>query len=366
MPELPDGSIELVVTSPPYWKIKDYGARGQIGYGQSLHAYLRRSPPAWAECLRVLRRGRPAVREHRRPVRPRARLRPLPRHPPARGDHLPVRRAGLRLPGLHHLAEEDHHEHLGRRGGHGVLPLPPNGIVEIDFEYILLFRKAGEGADGAARVKEAAALSRDEWKSWFSGHWDVGGARKAGHEAPFPEEIPRRLIRMFSFPGDTVLDPFLGTGTTAAVALSWTAMPWDTRSTPTMCGMAAARLREAGARADDRRERKGRGRGRARRSGWRPSVPDMEPAAPQADEPLSSRPAHRESRERGLHPHPRYRRPCVPSRPAHPRPAGGACLPEAEGAQEEGLPQGRDHRERARPCAPGSCSRTGFRSTPTC
>ncbi len=102
----------------------------------------------------------------------------------------------------------------------GSYPYPPNGIVEIDFEYILLFRKPGKPRQPARAAREGAALTREEWKSWFSGHWDMAGARKKGHDAPFPEEIPRRLIRMFSLPGDTVLDPFLGTGTTARAALA--------------------------------------------------------------------------------------------------------------------------------------------------
>jgi hypothetical protein len=102
----------------------------------------------------------------------------------------------------------------------GSYPYPPNGVVEIDFEYILLFRTPGPPRRPTPEIKAGSALTRDEWKSWFSGHWDVAGARKKGHEAPFPEEIPRRLIRMFSFPGDTVLDPFLGTATTVRVALA--------------------------------------------------------------------------------------------------------------------------------------------------
>jgi hypothetical protein len=102
----------------------------------------------------------------------------------------------------------------------GSYPYPPNGIVEIDFEYILLFRKPGAPRKVEKSQKLSAAMTRGEWKSWFSGHWELGRARKKGHEAPFPEEIPRRLIRMFSFPGDTVLDPFLGTGTTTAAAVA--------------------------------------------------------------------------------------------------------------------------------------------------
>jgi hypothetical protein len=102
----------------------------------------------------------------------------------------------------------------------GSYPYPPNGVVEIDFEYILLFKKPGKSRTPAREIKERSVLTREEWKSWFSGHWELGGARKDGHDAPFPDEIPRRLIRMFSFTGDTVLDPFIGKGTTAGAALS--------------------------------------------------------------------------------------------------------------------------------------------------
>jgi hypothetical protein len=91
--------------------------------------------------------------------------------------------------------------------------------VEIDYEFILLFKKPGAAKKVLKEVKEASRLSKEEWKEYFSGHWHFGGARQLGHEARFPEELPRRLIRMFSFRGDTVLDPFLGSGTTVKVAL---------------------------------------------------------------------------------------------------------------------------------------------------
>lgn len=108
----------------------------------------------------------------------------------------------------------------------GSFPYPPNGIVELDYEFILLFKKPewdkGQGtrdSDVSREVKEASKLTRDEWKAFFSGHWEFAGERQVLHEAMFPEELPRRLIRMFSFVGDTVLDPFLGSGTTVKVAL---------------------------------------------------------------------------------------------------------------------------------------------------
>ena len=101
----------------------------------------------------------------------------------------------------------------------GSYPYPPNGIVELDYEFILIFKKPGAGRKVLKEVKEASKLSKEEWKEYFYGHWRFGGARQLGHEAMFPEELPRRLIRMFTFAGDTVLDPFLGSGTTVKVAL---------------------------------------------------------------------------------------------------------------------------------------------------
>jgi endonuclease YncB( thermonuclease family) len=107
----------------------------------------------------------------------------------------------------------------------GSFPYPPNGIVELDYELILLFKKperdAGRGAKDEVpqAAKEASKLTRDEWKEFFSGHWEFAGERQTLHEAMFPEGLPYRLIRMFSFVGEIVLDPFLGSGTTVKVAL---------------------------------------------------------------------------------------------------------------------------------------------------
>ncbi len=101
----------------------------------------------------------------------------------------------------------------------GSFPYPPNGIVEIDYEFILIFKKPGKNKIVPKEIKEASKLTKEEWKEYFSGHWRFAGAKKIGHEAMFPEELPKRLIKMFSFVGDTVLDPFLGSGTTMKVAM---------------------------------------------------------------------------------------------------------------------------------------------------
>jgi hypothetical protein len=101
----------------------------------------------------------------------------------------------------------------------GSYPFPPNGIVEIDYEFILIFKKPGPSKKVSPEIKAASRLTKAEWKEYFAGHWHFGGVRQVGHEAMFPEELPRRLIKMFTFMGDTVLDPFLGSGTTVKAAL---------------------------------------------------------------------------------------------------------------------------------------------------
>ena len=220
MPELADGSIDLVITSPPYWRIKDYGAPGQIGFGQSLHGYLRDLALVWAECFRVLRPGsRLCVNIGDQFARASefGRYRVIPLHAEIVCQ---CAEAGFDSMGSIIWRKKTTMNTTGGAVVMGSYPYPPNGVVEIDFEYILLLKKPGKTRTPPREVKELSVLSRDEWKAWFSGHWEVGGARKDGHEAAFPEEIPRRLTRMFSFCGDTVLDPFMGRGTTAKAALS--------------------------------------------------------------------------------------------------------------------------------------------------
>ncbi|HUM80076.1 MAG TPA: DNA methyltransferase, partial [Candidatus Saccharicenans sp.] len=101
----------------------------------------------------------------------------------------------------------------------GSFPYPPNGIVELDYEYIHIFKKPGKNKQVSKEIKEASRLTKDEWKQYFAGHWVFKGAKQIDHEAMFPDELPRRLIRMFSFVDDIVLDPFLGSGTAVKVAL---------------------------------------------------------------------------------------------------------------------------------------------------
>jgi len=100
----------------------------------------------------------------------------------------------------------------------GSYPTPRNGILSIDYEFILLFKKLGTPIKPNKELKEQSKMTKEEWKEYFAGHWNFGGTKQDGHIAMFPEELPKRLIKMFSFVGDTVLDPFLGSGTTSLAA----------------------------------------------------------------------------------------------------------------------------------------------------
>ena len=102
----------------------------------------------------------------------------------------------------------------------GSFPHPRNGILKIDYEFILIFKKHGTSPKVGKEIKEKSRMTVEEWNQLFTGHWNIPGEKQDKHLAVFPEEIPSRLIKMFSFVNDTVLDPFLGSGTTSLAAKS--------------------------------------------------------------------------------------------------------------------------------------------------
>lgn len=219
MAQVATESIDLVLTSPPYWQIKDYGMPGQIGYGQSLHEYLLDLSRVWNECFRALKSGRRLCinigdQFARTSVYGRYKVIPLHSEVISMAESI-----GFDYMGSIIWQKKTTMNTSGGAVIMGSFPHPPNGIVELDYEHILLFKKPGESVRVEPALKEKSALTKEEWKTYFAGHWNFGGARQVGHEAMFPEELPRRLIRMFSFVGETVLDPFMGSGTTAKVAL---------------------------------------------------------------------------------------------------------------------------------------------------
>ena len=221
MPELADDSVDLVVTSPPYWQIKDYGAPVQIGWGQTLHEYLFDLARVWGECARVLKPGRRLcvnIGDQFARALIYGRYKIIPLHAEVIAQAQAV---GLDYLGAIIWQKKTTMNTSGGAVVMGSFPHPPNGIVELDYEYILLFKKPGPSPKISPERKSASRLTTEEWKQYFLGHWAFGGVRQGkdgGHDAMFPDELPRRLIRMFSFVGDTVLDPFLGSSTTAQVA----------------------------------------------------------------------------------------------------------------------------------------------------
>jgi DNA modification methylase len=216
--EIDDGSVHLCVTSPPYWDIKDYDIDGQIGRGSDLHDYFRDLYLVWKEIYRVLAPGRRLainIGDQFTRSRDYGRYKVVPLHAEAISQS---ERCGFDYMGSIIWQKRTTVNTTGGAPIMGSYPYPPNGIVEIDHEYILIFKKPGKAPTNVAE-KEGSALSKEEWKDLFKGHWSFGGARQVGHEAVFPAELPSRLIRMFTFRGETVLDPFLGSGTSMRAAL---------------------------------------------------------------------------------------------------------------------------------------------------
>lgn len=248
--ELDEGSVHLCVTSPPYWNIKDYGIEGQIGKGSDLHTYLRDIFLVWRECYRVLAPGRRMIvniGDQFTRSRDYGRYKVVPLHAEVISQ---CEGLGFDFMGSIIWQKRTTVNTTGGAPVMGSYPYPPNGIVEIDHEHILIFKKPGKGEAASKKAKAASALTKEEWKEFFTGHWNFGGAKQVGHEAVFPLELPSRLIRMFTFAGETVLDPFLGSGTTmrAAIDLDRSAIGYELNRTylPVIKDKVGQRLFETG------------------------------------------------------------------------------------------------------------------------
>ncbi len=218
MKELRDKSVHLIVTSPPYWQLKDYGTDNQIGFHDDYETYINHLNLTWKECYRVLHDGcRLCINIGDQFARSAyyGRYKIIPIHTEIIKFCETI---GFDFMGQIIWQKTTTMNTSGGASIMGSFPHPRNGIVKLDFEYILLFKKQGKAPQPTQEQKENSAMTNEEWNTYFNGHWYFSGAKQDKHLAMFPEELPYRLIRMFSFPGETVLDPFLGSGTTAAVA----------------------------------------------------------------------------------------------------------------------------------------------------
>lgn len=216
--QIEDKSVQLIITSPPYWQLKDYGTDDQIGFNDSYEDYINNLNLVWKECDRVLSDGcRLCINigdQFARSVYY------------GRYKVIPIRTEIIRFCeslGMDYMGAIIWQKTttMNTSGGGAIMgsfPYPRNGILKMDYEFILLFKKLGNAPKPTKEQKEQSVMTKEEWRQYFSSHWNFNGVKQIGHIAMFPEELPKRLIKMFSFVGETVFDPFAGSGTTSLAA----------------------------------------------------------------------------------------------------------------------------------------------------
>jgi len=244
---LPAGSVHLVVTSPPYWTLKKYNpTSGQLGDIEDYERFLAELDRVWVECARVLVPGGRiccVVGDVCIPRKRTGRHYIVPLHADIQ-VHSPRLGLDCLTPILWHKIANGVTEAAGNGAGFYGKPYQPGAIVKNDIEHILFLRKGGAYRSVPPIQKALSMLTRVEMQSWFRSIWsDIPGAStRTGHPAPYPLELAVRLIRMFSFAGDTVLDPFLGTGTTSVAAATTGRSSIGVEIDPNYFEMARSRL----------------------------------------------------------------------------------------------------------------------------
>ncbi|MBO8183116.1 MAG: methyltransferase domain-containing protein [Archaeoglobus sp.] len=220
MDMIDDESVHLIVTSPPYWTLKKYKKEeGQLGVIKDYKKFLSELDKVWEECHRVLVPGGRLVvivGDVCLPRRRYGRHMVVPLHADIQRHCVDLGYENL-TPIFWYKIANVNREVSGRNGFLGK-PYEPNAIVKNDIEYILMFRKPGYRKPSLIKRK-LSIIPEESFKEWFRQVWMLRGESTKYHPAPFPLELAERLIRMFSFVDDTVLDPFIGTGTTTIAAI---------------------------------------------------------------------------------------------------------------------------------------------------
>ena len=240
-----DASIHLVVTSPPYWNLKRYNENpDQLGHIQDYEAFLFELEKVWQHVYRILVPGGRLVCVVGDVCVAR---RDFGRHLvfPLHADICVIcRRIGfdnLNPIIWHKIANasyevENGSKFLGK-------PYEPNAIVKNDMEFILMQRKPGGYRKPTNAQRETSRIGKEDFGRWFQQIWNITGASTKKHPAPFPRELATRLVQMFSFTGDTVLDPFCGSGTTMIAALRAGRNSIGVEIDPEYCRMTASLLK---------------------------------------------------------------------------------------------------------------------------
>jgi DNA modification methylase len=223
---LPENSVHLVLTSPPYWTLKKYNdGRGQMGAIPGYEDFLHQLDRVWKHCFRALVPGGRLVcvvgdvclsrrkngGEHT----------VVPLHASIQEHCREIGYSNL-APIIWYKIANAAYEAEGNGAGFLGKPYEPNAVIKNDIEFILMERKPGGYRKPTLAERVLSVISTANYSMWFQQIWtNVTGASTRNHPAPYPLELAERLVRMFSFAGDTVLDPFLGTGTTSIAAAKW-------------------------------------------------------------------------------------------------------------------------------------------------
>lgn len=223
---LAPNSVHLVLTSPPYWTLKEYRSHPhQLGAISSYDSFVLELNKVWRDCYDALVPGGRLVcvvgdvclsrrkngGEHV----------VVPLHASIQKSCRDIGYANL-SPIIWHKIANAKYEALGNGGGFLGKPFEPNSVIKNDIEFILMERKTGGYRSPSIATRVLSVIPADRHKVWFQQIWTgITGASTKTHPAPYPIELAGRLVRMFSFVGDTVLDPFLGTGTTSVAAALW-------------------------------------------------------------------------------------------------------------------------------------------------
>jgi DNA modification methylase len=216
-----DESVHLIVTSPPYWTLKRYREHPmQMGHIEEYEDFIAELSKVWKECYRILVPGGRLIcvvgdvclsrKKYGRHV-------VVPLHADIAVSCRKIGFDNLNPIIWHKIANATYEvsngtKFLGK-------PYEPNAIIKNDIEFILMQRKPGGYRQPTTRQRELSKISKEEYNEWFQQFWNITGASTKEHPAPFPLELAYRLVRMFSFYGDTVVDPFCGTGTTMLAAI---------------------------------------------------------------------------------------------------------------------------------------------------
>lgn len=244
---LADNSVHLVVTSPPYWALKRYEDHpSQMGHMADYEVFLGELEKVWRHAHRVLVPGGRLVcvvgdvclsrRENA------GRHVVVPLHADICVQCRKIGFDNLNPIIWHKIANASYEvsngsKFLGK-------PYEPNAIIKNDIEFILMQRKPGGYRQPTDEQRERSKIAKDDFNKWFQQFWTITGASTKEHPAPFPVELAYRLVRMFSFVGDTVLDPFLGTGTTMIAAMKCGRNSIGVEIEPKYARMAARRLEQ--------------------------------------------------------------------------------------------------------------------------